>query len=249
MAQIFNPKILIVEDDLDIAEILKFQIQKMGYKAEHTTNGEGALALLNKNVYDLVIMDWMLPGLSGVEITQIIRKMDSLKDIAILMLTARSESQDIVEGLEAGADDYMTKPFEADIFNARIHTLLRRAKRMAIAQVSMVTEPESPPMDDITVGAVRVSLKSYKAFVDDQEISLTPSEFKLLATMMLDRGRVLTRGRLIEEVQGEGITVIGRTIDTHVFGLRKKLGSYSKLIETIRGVGYRVREDLFETNA
>jgi len=237
MAQIFNPKILIVEDDLDIAEILKFQIQKMGYKAEHTTNGEGALALLNKNVYDLVIMDWMLPGLSGVEITQIIRKMDSLKDIAILMLTARSES------------DYMTKPFEADIFNARIHTLLRRAKRMAIAQVSMVTEPESPPMDDITVGAVRVSLKSYKAFVDDQEISLTPSEFKLLATMMLDRGRVLTRGRLIEEVQGEGITVIGRTIDTHVFGLRKKLGSYSKLIETIRGVGYRVREDLFETNA
>lgn len=246
MAQLLNPEILIVEDDVDIAEVLKFHIQQMGYEAEHTTNGEGAMARLNQKAYDLVILDWMLPGLSGVEITQIIRKMDSLKEMAILMLTARSDSQDIVKGLEAGADDYMTKPFEPEVFTARVQNLLRRARRVALTQTQSEPTPEPQRVDEIQVGAVKVSLKTYKAFVDGGEVSLTPSEFKLLTTMMQERGRVLTRGRLIEEVQGEGISVIGRTIDTHVFGLRKKLGPYSKLIETIRGVGYRVREDLLE---
>jgi len=238
--------ILLVEDDPSLGEVLTYQLQQMGHKVEYVISGEEALAHLNRSPFDLVVLDWMLPGLSGVEIAQLIRKMDSLKDTAILMLTAKSEAQDIVAGLEAGADDYMTKPFDSKILMARVTSLLRRVQRgrapEALAEAA--PSPQAENRDDIALGPIRLSLKTYKAFLDHDELVLTPSEFKLLSTMIQQRGRVLTRGRLIEEVQGEGISVIGRTIDTHVFGLRKKLGQFSNLIETVRGVGYRVRDDL-----
>lgn len=234
-------KVLIVEDELDIGRLLKMQVENMGYAVEHVSSGEEALALLNKKHYDLLILDWMLPGLSGVEIAQLVRKMDSMKNIAILMLTAKSDPENIVEGLNAGADDYLTKPFSVDILRARMASLLRRAKR----QVPQVQATPSEEADELEIGPLKVSMKTYKAYLDGQLMSLTPSEFKLLTTMLGFRGRVLTRARLIEEVQGEGISVIGRTIDTHVFGLRKKLGPHSEMIETVRGIGYRVRDDIF----
>lgn len=234
-------RILIVEDEIDIGRLLHMQVQNMGYTAEQVSSGEEALALLNKRPYDLLILDWMLPGLSGVEIAQLVRKMNSMKSVGILMLTAKSAPEDIVEGLDSGADDYITKPFSTDVLKARISSLLRRLER-----VEPQTAPKSFKDNDVLIiGPLEVSLKSYKAYLEGELMNLTPSEFKLLTTMLEFRGRVLTRSKLIEQVQGEGISVIGRTIDTHVFGLRKKLGPHADLIETVRGIGYRVRDDLF----
>ncbi len=238
-----SSKVLIVEDEMDIGRLLYMQVENMGYQAEHVSSGEEALALLNRNHYDLMLLDWMLPGLSGIEIAQLVRKMESMKDLAILMLTAKSDPENIVEGLEAGADDYIAKPFSTDILKARMGSLLRRVKRGEISHGQVVSTDDG---DEIEVGPLKVSLKTYKATISGEPMSLTPSEFKLLSTMLQFRGRVLTRQKLIEEVQGEGISVIGRTIDTHVFGLRKKLGEHSELIETVRGIGYRVRDDLFQ---
>ena len=237
-----SSKVLIVEDELDIGRLLYMQVENMGYQAEHVSSGEEALALLNRNHYDLMLLDWMLPGLSGIEIAQLVRKMDSMKNLAILMLTAKSDPENIVEGLEAGADDYISKPFSTEILKARMGSLIRRVKRGESLGEAVKSVDES---EEIEVGPLKVSLKTYKAFLDGEPLSLTPSEFKLLSTMLENRGRVLTRAKLIEEVQGEGISVIGRTIDTHVFGLRKKLKEHSELIETVRGIGYRVRDDLF----
>lgn len=240
--EVMSSRVLVVEDEMDIGRLLKMQVENMGYSADHVTSGEEALALLNRENYDVMLLDWMLPGLSGIEIAQLVRKMDTMKDIAILMLTAKSDPDNIVEGLEAGADDYITKPFSPDILKARMSSLLRRVQRNTPSQPQS-SQPDF--QDEIEVGPLKVSLKTYKAYLDGELLSLTPSEFKLLATMLEYRGRVLTRARLIEEVQGEGISVIGRTIDTHVFGLRKKLGKYSDLIETVRGIGYRIRDDHF----
>ncbi len=238
-----SSKVLIVEDELDIGRLLYMQVENMGYQAEHVSSGEEALALLNRNHYDLMLLDWMLPGLSGIEIAQLVRKMDSMKDLAILMLTAKSDPENIVEGLEAGADDYIAKPFSTDILKARMGSLLRRVQR---GEISSAHTPATADSEEIEIGPLKVSLKTYKATLDGEVMNLTPSEFKLLSTMLQFRGRVLTRQKLIEEVQGEGISVIGRTIDTHVFGLRKKLGDHAELIETVRGIGYRVRDDLFQ---
>ena len=236
-------KILIVEDEIDICALLAIKIEGMGHVVEHVDSGEKALALLNRQAYDLMVLDWMLPGLSGIEVAQLVRKMESMKSLAILMLTAKAEPEDIIEGLEAGADDYITKPFHGDVLKARISSLLRRFERDL--KTSKGGSLGGGEREEIQIGSLRVSLKSYKAYLEGQALPLTPSEFKLLATMLEHRGRVLTRARLIQEIQGEGITVIGRTIDTHVFGLRKKLQNYGDIIETVRGIGYRVRDDLF----
>ena len=235
MKEKMEKKILIVEDEQDIGHLLQFQVENMGYKTKLVFSGEGALALFNENkVYDLVIVDWMLPGLSGVEVAQFIRKKDSLKHTSILMLTAKSDTQDIIEGLNSGADDYVTKPFHPEVLKARIVALLRRNQ----------PTDHYREKNEMKVGSLKVSLKAYKAYLDGEVLNLTPLEFKLLVTMLAFRGQVLTRSRLIKEVQGEGISVIGRTVDTHVFGLRKKLGTYSNVIETVRGVGYRIQDEI-----
>ncbi len=238
-----NESILVVEDEMDIGRLLQMQLTNMGYQVDHVLSGEEALSLLNKKNYQAVILDWMLPGLSGIEISQLIRKIDTMKNVGILMLTAKSDPQDVVEGLNAGADDYMTKPFSADILKARMASLIRRLNRQTGGDNQKNTN-YSQESDEVRVGPLRVSFKTYKAFLDNEPMNLTPSEFKLLTTMLDYRGRVLTRAKLIEEVQGEGITVIGRTIDTHVFGLRKKLGPHGDIIETVRGIGYRVKDDI-----
>ena len=227
-----------MEDETDIAQLLKLKIESMGNKAEWVSSGEKALEFMKERNYNLLVLDWMLPGLSGIELIQMIRAEKSMKDTPILMLTAKSDPGNIVEAFEMGADDYVTKPFRPEVLKARIGALLRRAKRNK-------QEKNRDKNDELITGPLKVSLKTYKASLNGKVLNLTPSEIKLLITMLEFRGRVLTRDRLIEEVQGEGVSVIGRTIDTHVFGLRKKLGEYSRVIETVRGVGYRVRDDIF----
>lgn len=229
-----DPKtnILVVEDEREIRELIALHLLRQGFKVTECASAEEAQSQLSKNNYSLIVLDWMLPGMSGFELLEALKK--SGESPSILMVTAKTEPSEIVSGLEKGADDYITKPFDPNIFMARVRALLRR-------NVSVQAEPKNS--DRISVGKLVVNLKSYEVKVGDEPLHLTPSEFKLLTTMLESQGRVLTRDQLIENIQGEGINVTGRTIDTHVFGLRKKLGAWSDNIETIRGVGYRVKMD------
>jgi DNA-binding response OmpR family regulator len=227
-------KILVVEDETDIRDLITLHLGRDGHKPEEAADGEQALQMLEKGAYQLVILDWMLPGMSGIDIAKALRQMPSGsptgRQTPILMVTARVEPADIVLGLEAGADDYITKPFEVPVFLARIRALLRRAALSS-----------EKPSDVLELGALKVNEKSYEVSCGAEPIQLTPSEFKLLAALVKNQGRVLTRTALIDLVQGSDVSVVDRTIDTHVFGLRKKLGLCGDLVETVRGVGYRVK--------
>lgn len=224
--------ILVVEDEKDISDLIALHLKREGYNVTVVENGEDALRLLGDTSHDLVILDWMLPGLSGLDVCKKLRSNPTYAShkAPVFMVTARAHTSDIVLGLEMGADDYITKPFEIPVFTARVRALLRRAR-------SAATEPR----DVIDLRGLRIDLAGHQVTCDGEPLSLTPSEFKLLVSLARNAGRVLTRERLIDLVQGEGVTVVDRTIDTHVFGLRKKLSQYSDVIETIRGVGYRVK--------
>jgi two-component system phosphate regulon response regulator PhoB len=226
-------KVLIVEDEKDIADLMALHLKREAIEVEIAENGEQAFSLIAKDHFSLLVLDWMLPGVSGLDICKKIRQdQGALKSIPILLVTARAQTTDIVLGLEMGADDYITKPFDLQVFLARVRALLRR---------SQTPEPEETSQR-IQIGSLLMDLERHEVKCKSTPIELTPSEFKLLHAMMKNRGRVLTRERLIELVQGEGVTVIDRAIDTHIFGLRKKLGECANLVETIRGIGYRVAD-------
>lgn len=218
-------KILIVEDESDICDLMTLHLSRAGYDVTAIDDGEKALSLLKENRYDLALLDWMLPGISGVEICKIIQG-----KLPILMVTARADTADIVLGLECGADDYITKPFEMPIFLARVQALLRRSATL-----------HQKKSDIFKTGNLKIDSTKHEAWCGKNEIKLTLSEFKLLMALLENQGKVLSRSKLIHHVQGEGIRVTDRTVDTHVFGLRQKLGQCADLIESIRGVGYRVK--------
>ncbi len=225
-------RVLVVEDERDISDLMTLHLKREGHEVTAVENGEEALRKIDGNGFQLLVLDWMLPGLSGLEVCKRLRgeKREGHDDLPILMVTARAHTSDIVVGLEMGADDYLTKPFEIPIFLARVRALLRRA-----------SQPQKTSGNEMTVANVTVNLDTYKVACSDKEVNLTPSEFKLLVSLMKSQGRVLTREMLIDMVQGEGVTVVDRAVDTHIFGLRKKLGKCADLVETIRGVGYRIK--------
>ena len=224
-------KVLIVEDEKDIADLMLLHLKREGCEVEVVDNGEEALDRIRKNNYSLLVLDWMLPGISGLDLCKKLRG-DKLipTGTCVLMVTARAQAADIVLGLEVGADDYLTKPFDISVFLARVRALFRRAH-----QIVFDSEDKK-----IKIGDLLIDCDTHEVKCGSSNPDLTPSEFKLLYALMKNQGRVLTRDRLIELVQGEGVSVIDRAIDTHIFGLRKKLGDYGSVIETIRGVGYRV---------
>jgi two-component system phosphate regulon response regulator PhoB len=228
-----KPKILIVEDEKDISELMALHLRREGFEPQVVDNGEAARAALRAAgpdaSYGTIVLDWMLPGLSGLDLCRELRREG--KTIPILMVTARAQSADIVQGLDAGADDYLTKPFELSVFLARVRALLRRS----------ASGSEQQSTARFQFGQLAIDFEKYLVSCQDQPITLTPSEFKLLAALAKQQGRVLTRERLIELVQGEGVSVVDRAIDTHIFGLRKKLGACADIVETVRGVGYRVK--------
>ncbi|MEK2644587.1 response regulator transcription factor [Bdellovibrio sp. BCCA] len=226
--------VLVVEDEQEIRELMALHLLRQGYKVIECSSAEEAVNELNRNNYQVFVLDWMLPGMSGVDIVEKIKAKNP--QASVLMVTAKAEPQDIVQGLEKGADDYVTKPFNPTVFIARVKALLRRHQ--------VVTQ--AAPVDDgeVQVAGLRINFKSYEISYQGEPLHLTPSEFKLLGALVQNQGCVLTREQLIENIQGEGINVVGRTIDTHVFGLRKKLGEWGDRIETIRGVGYRVKVDI-----
>lgn len=222
--------VLIVEDEVEIRELMELHLLREGYQVTSVGSVEEALPALKAKKFHTLILDWMLPGASGVDLIQSLRKKNEAHQ-GILMVTAKADDADIVAGLDAGADDYMSKPFEISVLKARVKALVRRAR----------VDEKKQPGELLTLGGIEINPATYEVKCDHQLLQLTPSEYKLLHAMVSQPGKVHTRDSLIEQVQGEGVAVVGRTVDTHIFGLRKKMGNCADLIETIRGIGYRVR--------
>ncbi len=232
-----NLNVLIIEDEVSISELLKMTLQdayfhQFNLKIEQVQSCEQARFLFQNQKYHLVLLDWMLPGEQGIDLLRAMKSSQSENATAsFLMMTAKSDSESIVQGLEAGADDYVTKPFDFQILKARIKNILSR---------KVLSQQQLPPKDQISLMGLEIDFGKVSVVLNQEAIHLTPSEFKLLGFLLKSQGRVLTRDQLIDLIQGQDVSVTGRTIDTHVFSLRKKLGSWSDHIETIRGVGYRV---------
>lgn len=240
-----KPTVLILEDEPDIRDLVSLHLFRAGYQVIEAGNvaeaeAKVAEALRSSSGIDIAIVDWMLPGESGIQFVERLRSHSPSFRLSVLMLTAKGEPEDIVRGLEAGADDYVVKPFEAAVLLARVKALLRRKQAGTLPSSPKGRTSSSP---QIEFGKLVIRPESYEVKLDGALLSLTPSEFKLLLALAENRGKVLTRERLIALVQGEGISVIDRAVDTHIFGLRKKLGPAADLIETVRGVGYRIRWD------
>ena len=229
--------IILVEDEIEISEMIQSQLKILGHNILAFTDGKKALDFIQSNDgkeasgTSLFILDRMLPSINGMEICKFVRLFNPTKTTPILMLTALSTPEQIVEGLDAGADDYMTKPFDLAILLARVRSLLRRREL-----TTMVPENKNILRHKELI----VDLDQCKVLMEGQLLDLTLSEYKILCCFMLSPGKVLTRNQLVEYIQDGPVHVTDRTIDTHIFGLRKKLGDYSSIIETIRGIGYRV---------
>lgn len=230
-------RVLVVEDEAEIRELIALHLRREGYLVDDLSAGDVARNQLAKQDYDMVILDWMLPGLSGLELTRWIRGEQSLKQVPILFVTAKTEPEHVAAGLDAGADDYLAKPFDTLVLMARVNALMRR-KVWVESQQTKLTQAEK---NTVKIGELRLDSDAFEVHLRDEKLDLTKSEFKLLEALMQSQGKVLTRKNLIELIQGDGVNVVGRTVDTHVFGLRKKIKDQSDLIETIRGVGYRVK--------
>jgi DNA-binding response OmpR family regulator len=223
-----NQKILIIEDDVEICGLIKMILERNGYLADTEYSAKGVIQKLIFREADLIILDWMLPEVSGVEFLNSLRQNNQM--IPVLMLTAKALDENIIEGLEQGADDYLTKPFEPSIFLARVRALLRRKYSKSDIELS----------EHIINENLKINTQTYEVMCENKSLDLTKSEFKILAELAKNRGKIFTRSQLINHVQGEEVNVTGRTIDTHIFGLRKKLSNHANVIETIRGIGYRV---------
>ena len=239
-SQSLDERILVVEDESEIRDLIVLHLKRDGHAVDAVGSVEDANALIQTKKFSLIVLDWMLPGASGVEMARALRAKSDRDDLAILMVTARAEATDIVTGLDAGADDYLSKPFEPQVLIARVRALLRRHRRPASLMTGLMTD-SVPLIESFQIGELSIDAGTYEVKCAGELVSLTPSEFKLLQTLAQNRGRVLTRESLIQHVQGEGVSVVGRTVDTHVFGLRKKLGECADVIETVRGIGYRVK--------
>lgn len=223
-------KILIVEDEKDILELLKYNLEKEGYKALCADNGGKALDLIKKDRPDLIILDLMLPGLNGLEICKILRKDDTTVNLPIVILTAKDTESDIIKGLELGADDYITKPFSPKVLIARIKAVLRRKE-------GIVEQKE-----EIIISDLRIDISSHKVTIKDKPIDLTITEFRILEFLAKNPGKVFTRDQILNNAWKDEPFIVDRAVDVHIRGLRKKLGKYSDFIETVRSIGYRFKE-------
>ena len=220
-------KVFIVEDEPDLRDTLTYNFENEGFTVKSFSNGESFLESLAKNKPNLVILDLMLPGISGLDVCRELRSDDNFNDIAVVMLTAKSEEIDRIVGFELGADDYVTKPFSVRELILRVKVLLKkRVESSANEQI-------------LAFGPIKMNLDAHDVEVDGKNIILTALEFKLLKHLLKRKGRVQTRDQLLGDVWGYSSEVTTRTVDTHIKRLREKLGKPGDLIQTIRGVGYR----------
>jgi two-component system phosphate regulon response regulator PhoB len=224
-----DTRILVVEDEPDIAEVLRFNLDKAGFRVDVQRRGDSALEAIRRSAPALVVLDLMLPGLDGLELTRILKRDAATARIPLVMLTAKGEEVDRIVGLERGADDYIPKPFSPREVVLRIKAVLRR-------RAGDGDEPAT-----LELGAIRLDSEAHRVQVRHREVPLTATEFKLLKVLLERQGRVQTRARLLSDVWGYAEDVDSRTVDTHVRRLRRKLGPEADRIETVIGVGYRLR--------
>ncbi|MFP4113730.1 MAG: response regulator [Spirochaetota bacterium] len=223
-------RILVVDDEHDILELIRFNLERDGYAVFTVDTGEAALAQSARLKPDLVILDLMLPGLDGVEVCRRLKKGEATRSIPILMLTAKAEDIDIVTGLEVGADDYVTKPFSPKVLVARVNAILRRREDAGSAGSD----------DTITVHGITIDVARHEVWMDGEQIHLSATEFAILLFLGRNPGWVFSRNKIIDTVKGKDYPVTERSVDVQILGLRKKLGPKGKLVQTVRGVGYRL---------
>jgi len=223
--------ILVVEDEEDILELVRYNLAKEGYEVTSVTSGEDGLGIARSKLPDLVVLDLMLPGVDGLDVCRLLKTDPKTKHIPIVILTARSEEADIVTGLELGADDYITKPFSPRILIARVRVVLRRR-----------SEEPVPETATLKRGDLVIHPGRHEVLVKDKPVELTYSEFRILHYLARHPGWVFTRSQIVDAVRGDDYPVTDRSVDVQIVGLRKKLGSYGSFIETVRGVGYRLKE-------
>jgi len=222
-------RILVVEDEAAISDMLAFVLHKSGYLPVQAADARGAQLAIAEKVPELIVLDWMLPGTSGLELARRWRKDELTRSIPIIMLTARGEENDRVSGLEAGVDDYVVKPFSSRELLARIRAVLRRAR--------------SADADGcLRLGALRMEIAAQRVYVDDIPVPLGPSEYRLLHFLLTRPERVYSRAQLLDQVWGHSVYIEERTIDVHILRLRKALAPFGAhtLVQTVRGSGYRL---------
>jgi two-component system phosphate regulon response regulator PhoB len=226
------PKIMVVEDEEPLGVLLRYNLEAEGYQVEIVTRGDEAEIRLQEHVPDLLVLDWMVPAVSGIELCRRLRMRAETERLPIIMLTARGEESDRVRGLSTGADDYLVKPFSTPEFMARVRALLRRAKPEVLSSV-------------LKVGDIVLDRESRRVYRKKNEIRLGPTEFRLLEFLMQHPGRVYSRGQLLDNVWGDTNYIDERTVDVHVGRLRKAVntGRQTDVIRTIRGSGYAIREE------
>ncbi|MGC9314765.1 MAG: response regulator [bacterium] len=225
-----SKRIAVVEDEEDLRNLLKLHLERDGYEVLLFSNGDAFLDFADKNRLGLVILDLMMPGTGGLDVCRILRADEKNSDLPVIILTAKSTEADIVVGLELGADDYITKPFSMRELQARIKSMFRR-----------ISKSESENI--LSNGAVTVHVDRFQVLADGEPVQLTATEFSILAFLMRRKGRVLTRNQILDSLGGDRQYVIDRTVDVHILNIRKKLGDAGKMIETIRGIGYRMEEE------
>lgn len=228
-----NPTILVVEDEAAIREMLNFSLGRAGFDVHEAADARQAQDMINQQVPDLILLDWMLPGTSGVDLAQKLRLNTRTRELPIILLTARGEEEHKIKGLEAGADDYVTKPFSIQELIARIRAVLRRTV--------------SPGSEDIIkMGDLSLDTVSHRVMVQETPVELGPTEFRLLHFFMSHAERVFSRSQLLDQVWGNNVYIEERTVDVHIRRLRRALETYAcdKYIQTVRGAGYRFSEQV-----
>lgn len=229
------PRVLVVEDEPDIAALIAYQLTREGFRVQTVGNGHEALEAIGREAPDLVVLDRMLPGLTGDEVLQRMKAEPATNGVPVLMLTARREQEDRIRGLELGADDYLTKPFSPRELVLRALAILRRVRETGGGSGGRL----------LTAGPIRLDVEAHRTSIDGAELDLTPTEFRLLMALMERRGRTQSRKQLLEKAwdveTGVADRIQTRTVDMHVRRLRSKLGDVGSWIQTVRGFGYRLK--------
>lgn len=225
----FQRTVLVVEDEPDIVELLLYNLEKADYNVKVVMSGDEALKYIRSTKPDAILLDLMIPGIDGLKLCHILKTDLQTKDLPILIVSARGEENDVVRGLELGADDYVTKPFSPKILLARLEAVLRRRKTTNLTE------------SILNIEKLKINVQKHEVLLEEETLDLTPTEFKLLQFLAMNRGFVFTRDQIVDGIKGEDYPVTDRSVDVQVVGLRKKLAEYGDYIETVRGIGYRFK--------
>jgi len=228
-----KPRILVVDDEPDILELIRFSLERDGLQVFTVDTGEAALSQASRLKPDLMVLDLMLPGLDGLAVCRRLKANSDTSDIAVLMLTARTEDSDIVTGLEAGAEDYVTKPFSPKVLLARVRAILRRR----------AGEGNDLSGNVLSIHGIRVDISRHEVWIDEEQVHLSATEFAIFVFLAQNPGWVFSRNKIIDSVKGKDYPVTERSVDVQILGLRKKLGPRGRLVQTVRGVGYRLQAE------